>query len=61
MEENNELNKIFLENFNNKKLSTECLISFNLNSKGKFQIDENIINYDKGHSISKSLMDFVIL
>lgn len=61
MEEKTILNKKFSENFQNKKLFTNYLISSKLNNNGEFQINDEIINYDESHIISKSLMDFVIL
>ena len=61
MVENQNFNNIFLENFKNKRLSTEGLLVSNLKFDGEYLVDELIINYDKSQALSKSVMDFIIL
>ena len=61
MVENQNFNNIFLENFKNKRLSTEGLLVSNLKFDGEYLVDDLIINYDKSQALSKSVMDFIIL
>ena len=61
MVENQNFNNIFLENFKNKRLSTEGLFLSNLKFDGEYLVDDLIINYDKSQAVSKSVMDFIIL
>ena len=61
MVENQNFNNIFLENFKNKRLSTEGLLVSNHKFDGEYLVDDLIINYDKSQALPKSVMDFIIL
>lgn len=61
MLDDNSFIQSYQENFNKKQFDTKNMISFKMNYRGEFDLDNEIIEFCEGNHISKSVMEFGIL